>query len=776
MAKVKILIVEDNRIVAEDLKNSLEEMGYEVISIATTGELALQAVQQNQPDITLMDIRLGKGMNGIETADQLKNYNIPVVYLTAHADQNTLAKAKLTEPYGYLVKPFDIDELQSAVEIAVYKHQAEHKIKEHRQWLETTLTSIGDGVIATDEKGCVKFMNPVAEELTGWKQQEAYTKPLDEVFRIINEQTRAIVENPVQKVIETGQIVGLANHTVLISKDGREIPIKDSGAPILLDRTYLDGVVLVFQDDTESRLAKNKLRHSKERLRLAMESANEGAWEFNPKTQSMHFDDLCLKLLGFDDSPIANDAGYQWWLQRIHPEDRQKVESTLQAFEPDKENHSIIDYRLECRNGKYLWINSRATLVPASPGNNEKIILGILRDISERKSAEAERDMLQGQLRQAQKVEAVGTLAGGIAHDFNNILASIIGFTELSLDEAEKGSILYENLGDILTSGIRARDLVRQILMFSRHVESEFKPVELNTLVSESLKLMRATIPTFVDIVEEIATSPITVFANSSQINQILINLCTNGFHAMEGEKGTLKICLDTLRLNKLTRIKYTEIPAGNYARLIVQDTGKGIQPDDMEKIFDPYFTTKEQDRGTGLGLSIVQGIVKSHNGQIFVDSLVRHGTTFSIYLPLLTIKHSEKNPEKRSKLPGGNETILFVDDEPTIVKMQKQNLRRMGYQVDGTTSATEALESIMADPDKYDLIITDMAMPGMSGDILASNIKKIRQDIRIILCTGFSEKIDRATLSELELDGYLLKPVEKAKMLLTIRQVLDLA
>lgn len=776
MVKVKILIVEDNRIVAEDIKNNLQELGYIVSGIATSGEKAIEFVQLEHPDIAIMDIRLGKGMNGIEAATQFNEiYKIPVIYLTAHADEKTLAKAKLTEPYGYLVKPFEVEELKSAIEIAVYKHQVERKVRENRQWLQTTLTSIGDGVIATDVAGCVKFMNPVAENLTGWSQELAMGKPLVDIFHIVNEQTRAIVENPVQKVIETGKIVGLANHTVLISRDGSEIPIKDSGAPILLNDDELKGVVLVFQDDSESRKAENLLRQSKERLQLAMESAAEGSWEFDDQNREIRFDHLCFRILGFESADIPENT-HQWWLDRIHPDDREKVESSLADIFNSTEDQLVFDYRIRNSNDAYLWLNSRAKIIAADDHNiDSKLILGIVRDISDRKLAQEEKERLQTQLRQAQKVEAVGTLAGGIAHDFNNILASVIGFTELSLDEAEKGSMLHENLCDILASGMRARDLVRQILMFSRHVECEFEAVNLNDLVSDSLKMMRATIPTYIEIQEQISNVPIAISGNASQINQIIINLCTNAFHAIADTNGYIKINLDSVHLEKGTRIHYADIPAGSYARIIIQDNGNGIDPDNIEKIFDPYFTTKDQDKGTGLGLSIVHGIVKSHNGQILVDSLAGHGTTFSVYLPLIKPQSEQQSNVIDSELPGGVEQILFVDDEPAIVKMQRQSLERKGYKVEIKTSAHEALDAVRDEPLKYDLVITDMAMPKMSGDKLACSIKEIRPEIRVILCTGYSEKIDRNMIQDMKLDGYLVKPVEKAKMLTTIREVLDL-
>ena len=276
--KISILIVEDNTIVAEDIRVRVERMGYHVTDCVTRGEIALNRVDENPPDLILMDIKLKGKMNGIETSARIHDghHDIPVIYLTAYADEETLERAKRTEPFGYIVKPFEDKELRSAIEIGIYKHRMDRKVKVSEEWLRTTLGSIGDGVIATDMKGCITFMNSVAESLTGWPQDEACGKPLTVVFNIISEQTRIPCENPVAKVIETGQIIGLANHTLLITRDGRELPIKDSASPILLNGADNMGVVLVFQDDSKSRAAEKKIRDSEKKYRLLFENMMAG--------------------------------------------------------------------------------------------------------------------------------------------------------------------------------------------------------------------------------------------------------------------------------------------------------------------------------------------------------------------------------------------------------------------------------------------------------------------------------------------------------------------
>jgi PAS domain S-box-containing protein len=774
MERAKILVVEDNRIVAEDIKNNLEEMGYTVSGIATSGEKALTEVERALPDLAIMDIRLGKGMNGIDTATELRQkYRIPIIYLTAHADEKTVSRAKITEPYAYLIKPFDAEELRSAVEIAIYRHKMEYKVRESEQWLFTTLKSIGDGVIATDWQGRVKFMNSMAEKMTGWPQSEAIGKPLPEVFHIINEHTREIVEDPAAKVIATGLIIGLANHTLLVRRDGTEIPIKDSGAPIVLQNGDAIGVVLVFQDDSKSRVAENRLREGRERLYLAMESADEGLWQWDIVNDEMTFDDLCFKMLGFEPQ-IADGDHRRWWEKGIHPEDAPMVRKMMDGMTGRNGDLPVMDYRIARDQGEYIWVTSRAKTIRRSEDGKPEVIIGVLRNINGRKIAEQEKAQLEQKLRQSQKMEAIGTLAGGIAHDFNNILASIIGYTELSLEEAAQNALLQQNLNEIMVAGLRARDLVRQILMFSRHADAQQKKVDINALTKEAIKLMRATIPTTIAIHNKLSGGPLHIKANPSQIHQVIVNLCTNAFHAMEEEGGTMRVALEMVRLEAHVHLPHADIRPGQYACISIADSGHGIEREYLDRIFDPYFTTKDQDKGTGLGLSIVSGIMNQHGGYITVDSQPGDGSTFKIYFPLLDGTVEEKTKPKMDNLPTGKgERILLVDDEPAIANMQKQILERLGYAVEISTDSNEALERFTAAPSKFDLLLTDMTMPQMTGDTLAHRIREIDPDLPVILCTGFSEKVDSVRSKDLNINCFLMKPIQRNKLAAAIKDAL---
>jgi nitrogen-specific signal transduction histidine kinase/ActR/RegA family two-component response regulator len=390
----------------------------------------------------------------------------------------------------------------------------------------------------------------------------------------------------------------------------------------------------------------------------------------------------------------------------------------------------------------------------------------VFQDDSKARKAEAA-------LRQSQKLEAIGNLAGGIAHDFNNILTSIMGFTELSLQDLQHETELHDNLTEVLTAGKRAKSLVKQILTFSRKGEQEKHNIQMNSILVENMKMLRSTIPSNITITEEISSEPITIHANASQMNQVIMNLVTNAVHAIN-DNGLIDIGLELIQLDKSNVEQYPDMMPGSYAKIYVSDTGCGISKENLNAIFDPYFTTKTPDKGTGLGLAVVHGIVKIHDGHITVYSEPGNGTTFHVYLPTTTQSFKKPAIQTETDIPQGCERILFVDDEPAITKLQKRFLERLGYAVTAKTSSLDALKTFRLNPDLFQLVITDMTMPEMTGDQLCQAVKEIKPDIPVILCTGFSEKINEKTALDFPVDGFLMKPIDIKKMAETVRNVLD--
>ena len=393
------------------------------------------------------------------------------------------------------------------------------------------------------------------------------------------------------------------------------------------------------------------------------------------------------------------------------------------------------------------------------------VFVAIILDITEKQR-------MEDQLKQAQKMEAIGTLAGGIAHDFNNILSAVIGYTELSLTEAEKETSLYNNLQEVLRAGQRAKDLVKQILAFSRQADQELKLVQLKLIVKEALKFLRASLPTTIKIHQDIQSDSL-VMADPTQIYQVLMNLCTNAGHAMGGKGGVLEVKLADIKVETDFKAKHPELKPGSYLELTVSDTGHGMPAHILDRIFDPFFTTKETGEGTGMGLSMVHGIVGSYEGAITACSEPGEGSTFKVYLPVVE-RQLELQIQVEEPIAIGTERILFVDDEPALVNIGKQMLESLGYTVTTRTSSIEALKLFKANPDRFDLVITDMAMPNMPGDILSAELIKVRLDVPVILCTGYSSKISDETAMEIGVKAFAYKPIARHDLAKSVRRVID--
>jgi CheY-like chemotaxis protein len=359
-----------------------------------------------------------------------------------------------------------------------------------------------------------------------------------------------------------------------------------------------------------------------------------------------------------------------------------------------------------------------------------------------------------------------------IAHDFNNLLGIIIGNAELALDDVPEGNPAHSSLEEIRTASSRAKDVVRQLLSFARKTKLEKKPTNIIPIVKESLKLLRSSIPTSIEIRQHISKNVDTILAEPTQINQVLINLCTNADHAMI-DGGIVEVSLKNVELDEDTTAQYPNLNPGRYVNLTVSDTGHGMSPEEIDRIFDPYFTTKGIDKGSGMGLAVVHGIVMNHDGVIFVDSELGKGTTFNIFFPI-----TERKPiseiQMDEDLPTGKERILFIDDEESMVNVGRYRLERLGYQVETKTSPVEALELFRANPDQFDLVITDMTMPQMTGDQLAEKILKIRPDLPTIICTGFSEKIDEEKAKGIGIRQYIEKPLNRSDLAKLVRKAVD--
>jgi len=542
-----------------------------------------------------------------------------------------------------------------------------------------------------------------------------------------------------------------------ISLDCHLIPFTLEGQPHLL---------LMINDISERIRAEENLRESEQKYRELANSLPQVVFEMDANGLITFVNRNAFDFFGYAQDDF--DKGLTA-LQMLIPEDRDRALENIQQRLSGKELGSQ-EYTALRKDGRTSPIIVHVT--PVIRNNKPIGLRGIMIDITDRKLAEEEKKNLEVQLLHAQKMESIGTLAGGIAHDFNNILSAIIGFTEISISDLERGSWLFNNLQKVLNAGERAKDLVSQILAFSRQSDSKPKPVQVKLITKEALKLLRATLPTTIEIRQNLKSNS-AAMADPTQIHQIIMNLCANAGGAMQEKGGELDVNIMDVDLDSEFIDRPFDVEPGTYIKISVSDTGHGIPPEIMERIFDPFFTTKEKGEGTGLGLSVVHGIIKSLGGTITVDSEPEKGSTFDVYIPAIE-SEAVFEPEIVSTLPVGTEKILFVDDEEFQVDLGEQVLKSLGYSVVTRTSSLEALGLFRAKPNDFDLVITDMTMPNMTGDKLAEELKRIKPDIPIILCTGFSAMIDEDKAKSIGIQAFVFKPILKREIAQAIRKMLD--
>ncbi len=545
--------------------------------------------------------------------------------------------------------------------------------------------------------------------------------------------------------------------------------IMDVRSQLLTQEDRPSGVLFVARDITERVQTAERLRILNERYELAAMAAGIGVWDRDLKTGEVIWDDRMYDLYGVsrDQFDVTPDT----WRDMIHSDDVLQVDHDFQILMRNNE-YSDTEFRIRCPDGQIRHLKSYGMVQLDDKGHPARII-GVNYDITWRKQAEEERLKLEKQLFEAQKMEAVGTLAGGIAHDFNNILAAIMGYAELVL-ETKTENLRARNIQRLLMAAGRAKDLVNQILAFSRHTEHNQKPLDMRNIIKEETKLLRATMPTNIDIRQNIPNTPFTVLADVTQMHQIIMNLCTNAAHAMGAKGGTLDISLSKETIMEDTPDDLLHLNPGLYVRLCISDTGQGIPPDILDRIFEPFFTTKKIGEGTGLGLSVVYGIVKNHRGGIRVASKPLNGAAFYIYLPCVEEATETEASSDKDIIPRGRERILFVDDEKDLTDLAKAILTRLGYRVTTCQDSRQALDIFKTDPDGFDLIITDMTMPHLSGSDLAQEVIRLRPQQSIILCTGFSSFIDAEKASQIGIKTFLAKPITKRDLAIAVRKTLD--
>ncbi len=641
------------------------------------------------------------------------------------------------------------DELKKRVK--ELEHLEEELLIE-REFSKATISSLPGIFYVINEYGKFLKWNRNFETITGYSAEEIAQMLPEDFFSL---KRRKDVNKAIKEVFEKGHSWLEVN---VVSKNGRMTPHLLTGARLKVKETLC--VVGVGLNISKRLKIEKSLKESEKKYRDLFNEAPIGLYRSTFDGKIVSFNSTAAKIFGYDETDEDIDKvsmGDLYANPKLRDEFLDRLNRKGKVFDSE-----IL---LRKKNGDKFW-GLISAVIQKNKKDNTHYYDGFIYDITETKR-------LKDQLLQAQKMEAIGTLAGGIAHDFNNILGAIFGYAQLAKINSSGNQKMEKYIDQIYTASERAKGLVQQILAFSRQTESKKIPVDIGMVVKESLKLLRATIPTTIKIDHNIKANIGTVQADQIQIHQIVMNICTNAFHAMEEEGGKLDVELGPVKITSSDSSVYQDMKPGEYLKLTVTDTGHGMSADTVSHIFEPYFTTKGVGEGTGMGLSTVHGIVKNHQGVIQVYSEPDIGTSIHIFLPLIRTK-AEIAYVESDFLQTGDETILFVDDEIYLVEIGKELLSGLGYKVETCNNASDALNYFRLQPDKYDILITDLTMPDMTGDILASEFKKIRPDIPVILCTGFSKKITSENAKGIGIDSLLMKPLTIYELSDTIRGLLD--
>ena len=712
--------------------------GFYFSRAVTNLQEATQAVNQGN-----FDIRVKPAMSG-DVGQLIENFNQMLAQLSITTVKKEQLKASQEE-----LKTSNAQLHQEIIE----REQAEKALRESEERFRELAELLPETIFEIDVNGNLTFLNHSALIHFKYTRQD-FNQGINGFDMFVPEDRQRAME-AAQKILQ-GEQIGLVEYTALRS-DGSTFPVMLNAAAITHEDKAI-GLRGIAIDISERVHSEKALRESESKFRSL----------FNLSPQAIALTELETGKLADVNNMFCDLTQYS--REEIIGKTTTEVgfysNNDRARFIKDLETSGEVnglEMDFKAKDGGILNTLMFARVIRIS---GLSFILTIFLNMTEQK-------MLQAQLQQAQKMEAIGTLAGGIAHDFNNILYSMIGYTELALDDTEKGTQLHDNLQELLVAAHRAGDLVKQILTFSRKADRKLKPLKIQLVVREALKLIRSSLPSTIEINQNISNTCGLVMADATQIHQVAMNLLTNAYHAMEHEGGKLGVTLKEVDLD-VDDLKDPAMLAGSYVCLTVEDTGAGIDEYVMDRIFEPYFSTKEKDKGTGLGLAMVHGIVKSYGGNIRVYSEPGKGTAFHVYLPVIQTQAETKETRIISPVEGGKERILIVDDEEQIVRMTQQMLKRLGYHVTARTSSIEALEAFRSAPDKFDLVITDMTMPNMTGVRLTQKLIEIRSDIPVIICTGFSEKISEHKASTMGIRGYVMKPVVRSELAKKIREVLE--
>ncbi len=760
--KPNILVVDDETINLQVLANHLSLQDYSVTQV-TNGKRALELIEEmsnsgEQFDLVLLDVMMPR-MSGYEVCQRLREKfppdKLPVMMLTAKSRAEDLAAGFEAGANDYLTKPFNKLELLARIK---NQKNLKHLIDESKLNQNALLQSeqkyrdlfnrLPDVYYRTDNDGNLLLISPSFEKLFGYSSEEALKLNVARDLYFYPE----IRSELTKKVMEHGIVDGF--EIQLKKKDGKVLWVSTTMYTYKNENGLQMGIEGIFRDISVQKQAEEM----RDRLITVIHQAAEFIMITDTKGNLEYVNQAFVDGTGYDENEVI---GKNPRLLKSGKHSNEFYKDLWVTISSGK----VWKGRITNKKKDGTLFEEEATITPIRNFDGEIInYVGMKRDVTKE-------TRLEFQLLQSQKMESIGTLAGGIAHDFNNILSAVIGYTEISLLSVKEETV-QNNLLKVMEASNRAKELVKQILTFSRKTTIEPKSVKLRNVLNEVKELIRATIPSSIEINSDIVSNA-TIMADPTQIHQVIMNLCTNAAYAMRDSGGTLSLSLMDIDQRDSYIKDDPELKENKYVRLSVSDTGQGINPDMIGRIFDPFYTTKEKGQGTGMGLSVVHGIIKRYNGSIKVESIPDKGSDFHIYLPVIKDEAPLIIDQDKSLLTG-NETILFVDDEEIQTDMAKKILEKIGYQVDTSTDSLEAFEIYKSNPERYQMVITDMTMPNLSGATLSENILALFPEQPIIICTGYSEKMSKSISEKIGIKGFLEKPLEIKILSQMIRDILD--
>ena len=777
---IKILIIEDNEtdvMMIRHLLSMIETADYDLVHAHNLAE-GVWHLKKKDMNLVLISLHL-PDCQGFDAFQRILEHNdtLPILALSSRTDENMAFRSLQHGAQDYLIKEhLTASDLSRALRYAIDRVSSTTATKDSEKKFYNLVAKNNDAILVVNLEGIILYANPAAEAVFRTGNKELFGKRIGSPITLDS------------------------SFEVDINRKDNEPGIAELRA-IQVNWEGNDCYLLLFKDITDRKHAEKKLQESEALYKALFEKSPfalllqdfSGAIDYlkmikkERKSEELKYDlasdkDEAERLVAAVKTIQANKAA----LDLYQVDSAEKLCLGFHAVMNRDDIRHLVDQVIDFNDGKDWYegkirthdfkgndlnvIVRKAVLDRENKGLST--VLVSIADVTDIHQYHKEKVEMEKRLLQAQKMEAIGALAGGIAHDFNNILSGILGFTELAINEAEKGTTLEDDLQEIYAGGKRAKELVKQILWFARQSDEKIRPVEPDLIAKEVLKFIRSSIPATIKIESDIRTNSL-IKGSPIQVHQIFMNLCTNAAHAMEDNGGVLKITLSDVEMNNLDTAKRLGLKQGHFIEIKVSDTGTGIAPELIDLIFEPYFSTKKPGEGTGMGLALVRGIVESYGGSILVASEPGKGSVFTIHLPVLPEPGMQQSYEAEDS-PTGTERILYVDDELPIVKIADRILKGLGYSVTTRTSSIEALELFKSNPAGFDLIVSDMTMPGMTGDQFARELIAVRPDIPVIICTGFSEKMNKAKAETTGIKGFLMKPVVKSEMARMVRKVLD--